>query len=76
MFRIDEETARIYVNNDLDSEKVELLSIGVSVSDVKTNPPQEGLGRIFIKVLPFNTQPPTFQPLQSPIYKDTRKKNR
>ncbi|XP_052263419.1 protocadherin Fat 4-like isoform X2 [Dreissena polymorpha] len=70
LFRIDENNGDIYVNGSLDSKKTNIVSYGVVVTDVKAVPNQNGPGQAYIRIKPFNTQPPVFEQFQSPIYID------
>lgn len=70
LFRIDENTGAIFVNAPLDSRKTNIVTYGVTVKDVNPTPEQSGQGQAYIRIKPFNTQPPVFEDFISPIIID------
>ncbi|WAQ96400.1 CAD87-like protein [Mya arenaria] len=70
LFIIDQKNGSILVNGKLNSRITNIVTYGVTVQDVTPKPPQTGLGQAFIRIKPFNTQPPEFENFTSPIYID------
>lgn len=59
LFRIDNETAAVIVNQKLDYNKVKYVTYSCSVFDIAgTGTAQEGTGTVIINIKPYNVNPP------------------
>ena len=70
LFTINYVTGMLSVAKPLNSRLTAIVSYGVEAHDIAADPVQTGPGRIVINVLPFNVQPPVFDPYDTPIYID------
>lgn len=70
MFIVDPDTGKIYVDKPLNSRLANLVRYSVIVTDITPTPVQDGFGTVVFKILPFNDEPPRFEPYDSPIYLD------
>ncbi|KAF2367181.1 Cadherin [Trinorchestia longiramus] len=66
MFGINEATGEVFVSGPVERDLVTEVTLGVMVSDVSADPPQNGQGALVITLLDVNDFPPMFPPPWSP----------